>query len=128
MVKAALRHMEPGSTIINITSVTAYRGSPKLLDYSSTKGAIVAFTRSLSASLVEKGIRVNGVAPGPIWTPLIAATFPAEKVASFGSDVPMKRAGEPGELAPAYVFLACEDSSYMTGQFLHLNGGEVING
>jgi NAD(P)-dependent dehydrogenase (short-subunit alcohol dehydrogenase family) len=99
-----------------------------LLDYSSTKGAIVAFTRSLSMALVEKGIRVNAVAPGPIWTPLIPSTFPAEKVASFGADSPMGRAGQPAELAPAYVFLACEDSSYMSGQVLHINGGEVVNG
>lgn len=128
MTKAALKHLQPGSAIINSTSVTAYRGSPKLLDYSSTKGAIVAFTRSLSQSLVEKGIRVNGVAPGPIWTPLIPATFDEKKVASFGSDVPMKRPGQPEEVAPCYVFLASDDSSYFAGQILHPNGGEVING
>lgn len=128
LVKAAMPHLKAGSTIINTTSVTAYRGSPQLLDYSSTKGAIVAFTRSLSMALVEKGIRVNAVAPGPIWTPLIPSTFPAEKVASFGADSPMGRAGQPAELAPAYVFLACEDSSYMSGQVLHINGGEVVNG
>jgi NAD(P)-dependent dehydrogenase (short-subunit alcohol dehydrogenase family) len=127
-VKAAMRHLKPGSVIINTTSVTAYRGSSHLLDYSSTKGAIVAFTRSLSESVVEKGIRVNGVAPGPIWTPLIPSTFPPDQVAKFGSDVPMKRAGEPMEVAPCYVFLASTDSSYMTGQILHPNGGEVING
>jgi NAD(P)-dependent dehydrogenase (short-subunit alcohol dehydrogenase family) len=127
-VKAALKHLQPGSAIINTTSVTAYRGSGKLLDYSSTKGAIVAFTRSLSESLADKGIRVNGVAPGPIWTPLIPSTFPAEKVATFGSDVPLKRAGQPMEVAPCYVFLASGDSSYMTGQVLHPNGGEIING
>lgn len=127
-VKAALKHLKKGSAIINTASVTAYRGSPELLDYSATKGAIVAFTRSLSQALVEKGIRVNGVAPGPIWTPLIPSTFEADKVATFGSDVPMKRAGQPEELAPGYVFLACNDSSYMTGQILHLNGGEIING
>lgn len=127
-VKAALKHLKKGSAIINTASVTAYRGSPELLDYSATKGAIVAFTRSLSQALIEKGIRVNGVAPGPIWTPLIPSTFEADKVATFGSDVPMKRAGQPEELAPAYVFLACNDSSYMTGQILHLNGGEIING
>ncbi|MBZ0307348.1 MAG: SDR family oxidoreductase, partial [Anaerolineae bacterium] len=112
---------------INTTSVTAYRGSPGLLDYSATKGAIVAFTRSLSGQLVEQGIRVNGVAPGPIWTPLIPATFPAEKVAKFGSDVPMGRPGQPEEVAPCYVFLASDDSSYITGQVLHPNGGTVLN-
>ena len=128
MVKACLPHMKEGSTIINTTSVTAYQGNKQLIDYSSTKGAIVAFTRSLSQSLVEKGIRVNGVAPGPIWTPLIPATFPKDKVAQFGGDVPMQRPGEPAEVAPCYVFLASADSSYMTGQVLHPNGGEVVNG
>src|ERR1700709_724041 len=127
MTKAAMPHLQEGSAIINTTSVTAYKGSPQLLDYSSTKGAIVAFTRSLSQALAEKKIRVNGVAPGPIWTPLIPSTFPAEKVAKFGSDVPLGRAGEPGEVAPSYVFLASDDSSYMTGQVLHPNGGEIIN-
>jgi NAD(P)-dependent dehydrogenase (short-subunit alcohol dehydrogenase family) len=126
--KAALPHLKKGSSIINSSSVTAYRGSPKLLDYSSTKGAIVAFTRSLALSLADKGIRVNGVAPGPIWTPLIPSTFPKEKVEKFGTDVPLKRAGQPSEVAPCYLFLASEDSSYMTGQMLHPNGGEVING
>lgn len=128
MAKAALPHLKEGSCIINTTSVTAYRGSGHLLDYSSTKGAIVAFTRSLSQSLASEGIRVNGVAPGPIWTPLIPATFPAKEVAEFGQDVPLGRAGQPEEIAPAYVFLASSDSSYMTGQVLHLNGGEIING
>lgn len=128
LVKAALPHLKEGSTIINTTSVTAYRGSPKLLDYSSTKGAIVSFTRSLSTALADQKIRVNAVAPGPIWTPLIPSTFPKEKVATFGSDVPLKRAGEPNEVAPCFVFLASEDSSYMTGQVLHPNGGEIING
>jgi len=123
----ALPGMRKGSTIINTSSVTAYRGSPHLIDYASTKGAIVAFTRSLAANLVSKGIRVNGVAPGPIWTPLIASSFSADRVAKHGSDVPMKRAGEPAEVAPSFLFLACEDSSYMTGQFLHPNGGEILN-
>jgi NAD(P)-dependent dehydrogenase (short-subunit alcohol dehydrogenase family) len=128
MTKAALKHLHKGSVIINTASVTAYKGSPQLLDYSATKGAIVAFTRSLSQSLIEKGIRVNGVAPGPIWTPLIPSTFPADKVASFGADVPMKRPGQPAEVAPCYVFLASDDSSYIAGQILHPNGGEVVNG
>jgi NAD(P)-dependent dehydrogenase (short-subunit alcohol dehydrogenase family) len=129
VTKAALKHLpEGGSAIINTTSVTAYRGSPQLLDYSATKGAIVAFTRSLSKALAEKGIRVNGVAPGPIWTPLIPASFPEDKVATFGADVPLKRAGQPEEVAPSYVFLASDDSSYMTGQVLHPNGGEIVNG
>lgn len=128
LTKAALKHLGPGSTIINTASVTAYRGSPQLLDYSATKGAIVAFTHSLAQALVERGIRVNGVAPGPIWTPLIPSTFPEDKVASFGADVPMKRPGQPEEVAPAYVFLASDDSSYIAGQILHVNGGEVVNG
>jgi NAD(P)-dependent dehydrogenase (short-subunit alcohol dehydrogenase family) len=128
IVKASLDHMKKGSCIINTTSVTAYRGSPHLLDYASTKGAIVAFTRSLAMNLVEKGIRVNAVAPGPIWTPLIPSTFPKRKVVKFGTDTPMKRAGEPSEVAPCFVFLACEsDSSYITGQVLHPNGGEILN-
>ncbi len=126
--KAAVEHLGQGDAIINTTSVTAYRGSAQLLDYSATKGAIVAFTRSLAHALVEKGIRVNAVAPGPIWTPLIPSTFPADKVAKFGSDVPMGRAGQPEEVAPCYVFLASDDSSYMTGQVLHPNGGEIVNG
>lgn len=128
VTKAALKHLKKGSCIINTSSVTAYRGSGRLIDYASTKGAIVSFTRSLSANLAKKGIRVNGVAPGPIWTPLIASSFKPEKVAKFGSDVPMGRAGEPNEVAPSYLFLACSDSAYMTGQFLHPNGGEIVNG
>ncbi len=127
MTKAALKHLDKGSAIVNTTSVTAYKGAPNLLDYSATKGAIVAFTRSLSLSLESKGIRVNGVAPGPIWTPLIPSTMP-EQVAHFGEDVPMKRAGQPDEVAPCYVFLASNDSSYISGQILHPNGGEVVNG
>ncbi|MEP2059309.1 SDR family oxidoreductase [Maribacter litoralis] len=128
IVKAAMKHLKAGDTIINTTSVTAYRGSEHLIDYASTKGAIVSFTRSLSKSLAEKGIRVNAVAPGPIWTPLIPATFDGEKLENFGKDVPLGRAGQPAEVAPAYVYLASEDSSYMTGQVLHVNGGEVIGG
>lgn len=128
LAKAALPHLKKGGSIINTTSVTAYRGSAHLLDYSSTKGAIVAFTRSLSSAPSEKGIRVNAVAPGPIWTPLIPATFKAEDVATFGSDVPLKRAGEPVEVAYSYVFLASDDASYITGQVLHPNGGEIVNG
>jgi NAD(P)-dependent dehydrogenase (short-subunit alcohol dehydrogenase family) len=127
IAREALKHLPPGGAIINTSSVTAYRGSSHLLDYAATKSAIVGFTRSLALSLAEKGIRVNGVAPGPIWTPLIPATFEAEEVATFGSDVPMQRAGQPEEVAPCYVFLASSDSSYMTGQVLHPNGGEVVN-
>ena len=128
LVKAALPHLKEKAVIVNTTSVTAYRGSPELLDYSSSKGAIVAFTRSLSQNLVKKGIRVNAVAPGPIWTPLIPSTFPEEKVKTFGSDTPMQRPGEPEEVANCFVFLASDDSSYITGQVLHPNGGEIING
>ena len=128
LTREALHFMKQGACIINTASVTAYRGSGGLIDYASTKGAIVSFTRSLSANLVKQGIRVNGVAPGPIWTPLIASSFSKEKVAHFGSDVPMGRAGEPAEVAPAYLFLASDDASYITGQFIHPNGGEIING
>ena len=128
LTKAALRHLDEGSAIVNTTSVTAYRGSGHLIDYASTKGAIVAFTRSLAQNLAERKIRVNAVAPGPIWTPLIPASFPPDKVESFGKDVPLGRPGQPEEVAPCYVFLASDDASYMTGQVLHPNGGEVVNG
>ena len=128
ITKAALKYMKRGASIINSSSVTAYRGSPGLIDYASTKGAIISFTRSLSSNLVDKGIRVNAVAPGPIWTPLIASSFKPSKVAKHGSDSPMKRAGEPVEIAPSYLFLASEDAAYMTGQVLHPNGGEIVNG
>ncbi|RAL23453.1 SDR family oxidoreductase [Thermoflavimicrobium daqui] len=126
MTKAALPYLCAGSAIINTTSVTAYRGEKTLIDYSATKGAIVSFTRSLSLSLIEQGIRVNGVAPGPIWTPLIPSSFSASRVKRFGTETPMKRAGQPFELAPTYVYLASEDSAYVTGQILHVNGGEMV--
>ncbi len=128
ITKAVLPAMRKGSSIINTTSVTAYRGSSDLIDYASTKGAIVSFTRSLAHNLIEKGIRVNAVAPGPIWTPLVVSTFDGDKVAKHGSDVPMQRAGEPVEVAPSFLFLAGEDASYITGQVLHPNGGEIVNG
>lgn len=128
LTKAALKHLRAGNAIINTTSVTAYKGSPELLDYSAAKGAITAFTRSLSQALAKKKIRVNAVAPGPIWTPLIPSTFPGAEVETFGSDTAMERAGQPEEVAPSFVFLASDDSSYMTGQVLHPNGGTVVNG
>lgn len=128
LTKAALPHLQSGSAIINTTSITAYEGHDLLIDYASSKGAIVSFTRSLSESLVKKGIRVNGVAPGPIWTPLIPASFNEQHVTQFGKNTPMQRAGQPVEVAPAYLFLASQDSSYMSGQILHVNGGTVVNG
>jgi len=128
VTQAALPHLSKGDSIVNLTSITAYRGQPVLMDYASTKGAILALTRSLAKNLAEKGIRVNGVAPGPIWTPLIPASFPAEKVADFGTSQPMGRVGQPNEVAPSILFLACEDGSYMTGQVLHPNGGDIVGG
>jgi NAD(P)-dependent dehydrogenase (short-subunit alcohol dehydrogenase family) len=127
VTKAAVPHLHEGDSIINTTSVTAYQGRADLLEYSSTKGAIMTFTRALSSNLIEKGIRVNAVAPGPIWTPLNPASVSAKEVAQFGQDVPMKRPGQPSEVGPAYVFLASEDASYITGQVLHPNGGTIIN-
>lgn len=128
VTKYVLPYMDEGSAIISTSSVTAYRGSKGLVDYAATKAAILGFTRSLSTQLIERGIRVNAVAPGPIWTPLIPASFEGKRVAEHGSKAPMKRAGEPAEVAPAYVYLACEDSSYVTGQVIHPNGGEIVNG
>ena len=126
LTKAAAPHLKKGASIINTTSVTAYKGHKTLIDYASTKGAIVAFTRSLSEALAEKGIRVNAVAPGPIWTPLIPASFEPERVAKHGSSTPMKRPGQPNEVAPCYVFLASEEASYISGQVLHPNGGTIV--
>ena len=128
LTREALKHMQPGSAIINTTSVTAYEGNPTLIDYAATKGAIVAFTRSLAKALSDREIRVNGVAPGPIWTPLIPASFSEEKVSTFGANTALGRPGQPDEVAPSYVFLASDDSSYMTGQVLHPNGGRIVNG
>jgi NAD(P)-dependent dehydrogenase (short-subunit alcohol dehydrogenase family) len=128
MTKAAMKYLKKGACVVNTTSVTAYEGNPQLIDYSSTKGAMVAFTRALSKSVAKKGIRVNAVAPGPIWTPLIPSTFPPDKVEEFGTDTPLGRVGQPDEVAACFLFLASEDSSYMTGQVLHPNGGRVVNG
>lgn len=128
LVKEALPHLKKGACIINTASVTAYRGSSHLIDYSATKGAIVSFTRALSASLVSKQIRVNAVAPGPIWTPLIASSMNAKEISTFGTDSPMGRVGQPAEVAPAFLYLASDDSSFVTGQVLHVNGGEIVNG
>ena len=128
LTRAVLPHMRSGASIINTTSITAYKGNPVLIDYSATKGAVTSFTRSLSLNLAERGIRVNGVAPGPVWTPLIPSTFDEDTVSTFGANTPLGRPGQPSDLGPAYVYLACDDSSYMTGQVLHLNGGSVING
>jgi NAD(P)-dependent dehydrogenase (short-subunit alcohol dehydrogenase family) len=125
--KAAVPHMAPGSTIINTASIQAYQSSPELLDYATTKAGIVAFTKALAAGLAEKGIRVNSVAPGPIWTPLIPATMPDEKVESFGEETPLGRAGQPAELAPAYVFFASQESSYVTGEVLGVTGGQPLS-
>ncbi len=127
MSQVAAEKMQEGDVILNTSSVTAYRGSGHLIDYASTKGAIAAFTRSLSSAMIEKGIRVNGIAPGPIWTPLIPATFPKDRVKDFGKNTPMGRAGQPAEVAPAYVFLASEEASYITGQMLHPNGGQFVS-
>ncbi|KML06144.1 SDR family oxidoreductase [Rossellomorea marisflavi] len=128
VTRAALPHLKEGASIINTASITAYKGSKDLIDYSATKGAIVSFTRSLADNIASKGIRVNGVAPGPIWTPLIPSTFTSEKVSQFGGNTPMGRAGQPFELAPAYVYLASSDSTYVSGQMIHVNGGMIVNG
>lgn len=128
LTKAVIPHLKKGSSIINTSSITSYKGNVDLIDYSATKGAITSFTRSLSGALADQGIRVNAVAPGPIWTPLIPASFNKKKVDSFGADTPMKRPGQPKEVAPAYVYLASDDSSYVTGQMIHVNGGTIVNG
>lgn len=127
MTKMAMPYLKSGSAIVNTASITAYKGNPTLIDYSATKGAIVSFTRALSMNVVGKGIRVNAVAPGPIWTPLIPSSFDAQRVSEFGSTQPMKRPGQPEELAPAFVYLASDDSSYVSGQVIHVNGGEIVN-
>jgi NAD(P)-dependent dehydrogenase (short-subunit alcohol dehydrogenase family) len=128
MTRAALPHLESGGRIINTASITAFEGAPVLIDYSSTKGAIVSFTRSLALNLVERGIRVNAVAPGPTWTPLIVSSYDDERIKHFGTDTPYRRAAQPFELAPAYVYLATDDSGYVTGQVLHVNGGQYLGG
>lgn len=128
MTKASIKYLKQGSSIINTASITAYHASPNLLDYSASKGAVVSFTRGLSMNLIPKGIRVNAVAPGPIWTPFVPPFYPIDEIPYYGDDVPMGRAGQPFEVAPCYVFLASDDASYMTGQTLHPNGGEVVNG
>jgi len=128
LTKASLAYLKKGSSIINTASVTAYRGSDHLIDYAATKGAVISFTRSLASNLVKKGIRVNAVAPGPIWTPLITSTLKPKDVGKFGSSSPMERAGEPYEVASAYLFLASSEASFITGQTIHVNGGEIVNG